>query len=87
VSKGDQISLTIDILPTYGDGTPIPRDFVTRMLEIQDEITVKVPWKQGDIVLLDNHIVQHGRLPWIGLPEDRIIFTSLRDDGETMGVY
>ncbi|XP_058074151.1 clavaminate synthase-like protein At3g21360 [Magnolia sinica] len=46
---------------TYGDGTPLPADTVYDCLKILEEESVAIPWKKGDILLLDNLAVLHSR--------------------------
>jgi hypothetical protein len=43
---------------TYGDGTPIPTQYLERLLEISEEIGFLVPWQEGDVALVDNYTVQ-----------------------------
>lgn len=43
---------------TYGDGSEIPREYLERLLEINEEIKFLVPWQEGDVALLDNYTVQ-----------------------------
>lgn len=57
------------------------------LLDIQDRITIYIPWQESDILVLDNFKVQHAREPWIGKQEDRVILASLRDDGSKIGDY
>lgn len=56
-------------LPTntfYGDGSPIaPADLDAVRAAYADE-TVLFPWHAGDILLLDNMLVAHGRTPYTG---------------------
>lgn len=65
---------------TYGDGSPIPRDYLERLLQIQDEISFLVPWQAGDVALVDNYTVQHARSTWVG---KRSLLVSLWDGWET----
>lgn len=46
---------------TFGDGTPLPADIVYDCLKILEEESVAIPWKQGDILILDNLAVLHSR--------------------------
>ncbi|GAA5926638.1 uncharacterized protein JCM15063_000328 [Sporobolomyces koalae] len=63
-------------VPTYGDGTKIPREYLEKTLELIEELRVLIPWQQGDVLLLDNHLTQHAREPWVG---DRRVLASLWD--------
>ncbi|XP_030526464.1 clavaminate synthase-like protein At3g21360 [Rhodamnia argentea] len=46
---------------TFGDGNPLPGDVVHVCLKILEEECVAIPWKKGDILLLDNWAVLHSR--------------------------
>lgn len=70
----------------YGDGTPIPEEYLERLAEITDGIRVLHKWERGDVLVYDNVIAQHGRQPWEGEQEDRVILASLFD-GEIPGAY
>lgn len=63
----------------YGDGTPIPEKYSQKLAEITDEIRVLHKWEGGDVLVYDNIIAQHGRQPWGGEQEDRVILASLWD--------
>lgn len=56
-------------LPTntyYGDGSPIEPETLDELRRIYDEETVSFPWQEGDILMLDNMRVAHGRAPYDG---------------------
>jgi len=56
-------------LPTntyYGDGSPIEPETLDELRGIYDEETVAFPWQEGDILMLDNMRVAHGRAPYSG---------------------
>ena len=59
---------------TYGDGSPIPQDYIEEIIAILDEITIPVPWETGDILMVDNMTAMHGRLPFTG---ERKILASM----------
>jgi len=50
----------------HGDGTKLDRDAVMQAVEIADELTFNVEWQPGDVVLVDNTIIMHGRQPFKG---------------------
>jgi len=51
---------------TFGDGAPLDRDAVMRLCDIADELTFEIPWQAGDVALIDNYLVMHGRRPFSG---------------------
>ncbi|KAI9697466.1 MAG: hypothetical protein M1820_007801 [Bogoriella megaspora] len=71
----------------YGDGTPIPDKYLERLVQITDEIRVLHKWQQGDVLVYDNIISQHGRQPWEGNQSDRVVFASLFDGAKVPGAY
>ena len=50
----------------YGDGSPIEESFLQEIREIYDQEMVMFPWQSGDILMLDNMLVSHGRTPFTG---------------------
>ncbi|BBD60572.1 taurine catabolism dioxygenase TauD/TfdA [Nostoc sp. HK-01] len=50
----------------YGDGNIIEDSVMAEICEIYQELEVTFPWKQGDILLLDNLLTAHARNPFIG---------------------
>lgn len=70
----------------YGDGTPIPEEYIKKLADITDEIRVLHKWERGDVLVYDNVIAQHGRQPWKGEQEDRVVLASLWD-GFVPGKY
>ena len=50
----------------YGDGTPIEAAALEEIRRAYAEESVQFPWQQGDIVMLDNMLVAHGRGPFSG---------------------
>lgn len=71
----------------YGDGTPIPEKYLAHLAKITDEIRVLHKWQQGDVLVFDNVIAQHGREPWEGEQGDRVIMASLFDGDQVPGAY
>ncbi len=50
----------------YGDGTPIEEDVIRAIARAYDQATVKFPWQERDLTLLDNMLISHGRAPFEG---------------------
>ncbi len=51
---------------TFGDGTPIMSADMAPAIQIADELTYDLAWQPGDVALLDNFAVMHGRRPFEG---------------------
>jgi alpha-ketoglutarate-dependent taurine dioxygenase len=50
----------------YGDGTPIEPEVMDHLREAYRQETVSFPWEKGDLLMLDNMLVAHGRAPFSG---------------------
>ena len=50
----------------YGDGSLIEDDVIGNLREAYQEEKVSFPWKQYDVLMLDNMSVSHGREPYKG---------------------
>lgn len=50
----------------FGDGTPIEVAMLERIRQVVRENTVRLPWREGDIMIIDNLLVCHGRMPYSG---------------------
>ncbi|MDA0576225.1 TauD/TfdA family dioxygenase [Burkholderia gladioli] len=67
-------SYTPDELPyntSYGDGTPIEADVLDTLREAYARETRCFDWQAGDLLMLDNMLMAHGRRPFDG--ERRIV--------------
>ncbi|MBF9131536.1 TauD/TfdA family dioxygenase [Plantactinospora sp. S1510] len=51
---------------TFADGSPIPDRYVEHIQNRGLELAVDVPWQPGDLMLIDNILVAHGRRPFEG---------------------
>ncbi|HEY4455074.1 MAG TPA: TauD/TfdA family dioxygenase [Pseudonocardiaceae bacterium] len=59
----------VDGLPRnsyYGDGSPIDEADLDRIRRIYQEEAIVFPWQDGDITILENMLVSHGRRPFSG---------------------
>ena len=50
----------------YGDGTPIESWVLAEIRQNYQQQTVIFDWHSGDILMLDNVLTAHGRMPYLG---------------------
>lgn len=50
----------------YGDGTAIEDEIVHELLQLFEEHSVNLKLRVGDVLLLDNTLMAHGRAPFVG---------------------
>ncbi len=50
----------------FGDGTVITEAEIAEINSVYQRSQINFPWEQGDIIMLDNMLVAHGRNPYIG---------------------
>lgn len=50
----------------YGDGSPIEPDALAEVRAAYQRLAIEFAWREGDILLLDNVLVAHGRTPYRG---------------------
>ena len=51
---------------TFGDGSPIPKDGLDKIVELSKEFTYDLQWQDGDVALVDNEMAMHGRRSYTG---------------------
>ncbi|MEU6895243.1 TauD/TfdA family dioxygenase [Streptomyces sp. NPDC046557] len=51
---------------TFADGSPIPAEYVHHIRDCGLDTAVDVDWRRGDLLLIDNVLVGHGRRPFTG---------------------
>lgn len=68
--KGQLIdTFGIDKLPRnsfYGDGEAIEPNVISEIMDVYSEQMIKFRWQQSDLLLLDNILFAHGRMPFKG---------------------
>jgi alpha-ketoglutarate-dependent taurine dioxygenase len=50
----------------FGDGSPIPGEYAVQVRDQGLSAAVDVDWRTGDVLLIDNVLVGHGRRPFTG---------------------
>ena len=50
----------------YGDGEAIEASTLESIRAVYDRETIKFSWAKGDVLLLDNMLAAHGRMPFVG---------------------
>ncbi|HEX4421469.1 MAG TPA: TauD/TfdA family dioxygenase [Kofleriaceae bacterium] len=60
----------------YGDGSPIEPGVADALRQAYDAETRALPWQVGDLIMIDNMLVSHGRGPYRGA---RRILTAMGD--------
>ena len=64
---------------TFGDGSPIEQNALEIIVDIASRHTVDLAWEDGDIALIDNHRMMHGRRPYDGDRPRQVIVTLALD--------
>lgn len=60
----------------YGDGTPIELSALEEVREAYTASVLEFAWQDGDILLLDNMLVAHGRTPYTGRRQVLVALTE-----------
>jgi hypothetical protein len=69
----------------FGDGRALPDEAWARVGELAAELTFDLEWQRGDVALVDNRVVLHGRRHFEGTR--RVLASLVAPDtvGETLG--
>jgi len=59
-----------------GGGRSVSREAIDRAAEIAEEASVDAAWQRGDVALVDNGLVMHGRRSFVGRRRVMAAFTS-----------
>lgn len=50
----------------FGDGAPMPDDAMQKVCDMAEDLIVDLPWQPGDVAMVDNYQVMHGRRSFVG---------------------
>ncbi|MGV0034022.1 MAG: TauD/TfdA family dioxygenase [Candidatus Azotimanducaceae bacterium WSBS_2022_MAG_OTU7] len=67
---------------SFGDDSDIPVDAINVAIELADGLSFNLSWQTGDVALVDNFLVMHGRRPFEG--ERRVLASLIADDGSRL---
>ena len=65
----------------YGDGMPLEEDVLEHIRDAYRSEAVTFSWQAGDVLVLDNMLVAHGRTPYTG-PRKVLVSMSERHPGD-----
>jgi alpha-ketoglutarate-dependent taurine dioxygenase len=60
----------------YGDGTPIEAGVLDEIRQIYRQEQVLIPWQEEDVLIIDNMLAAHGRMPYQG---NRLILVGMAE--------
>ena len=61
----------------FGDDSAISEEAMAKAIQIGDELSFDMLWQSGDVVLVDNFLVMHGRRPFEG--QRRVLASLIAD--------
>lgn len=60
---------------TFADGSPIPSELFDEVRDVTNAARRARPWRNGELLVVDNMLVAHGRMPFTG--SRRVVVTML----------
>ncbi len=63
---------------TFGDGDAIPEEMLDTLAELSRQFVYAAEWQDGDIALVDNYRVMHGRYPYRGQRKRQVVVCLAR---------
>ncbi len=61
----------------FGDNSQISAEAMAEAIALGDELSFDIPWQTGDVALVDNFLVMHGRRPFEG--QRRVLASLIAD--------
>ena len=50
----------------FADGSPIDAAMLDEITQVYSDQSIVFPWREGDVLMLDNMLTAHGRKPFVG---------------------
>ncbi len=50
----------------FADGSAIDPAMLDEIMQVYDDLSIVFPWREGDVLMLDNMLTAHGRKPFVG---------------------
>lgn len=63
----------------FGDGSPIPAEWVRTIDRVLVECSIRIPTEAHDVLLVNNLLMAHGRLPYSGNRQVRVALGDMRE--------
>jgi len=64
---------------SFGDGALIPEALLETVVTLAEALTVPLRWQDGDLALIDNRQVMHGRFPYAGGRKREVLVALTKD--------
>ena len=62
----------------FGDSTPIPEEALDTIIKLSQQFIYAAEWQDGDVALVDNYRVMHGRYPYRGNRKRQVVVCLAR---------
>ncbi|AXA91299.1 TauD/TfdA family dioxygenase [Massilia sp. YMA4] len=62
----------------FGDGSAIPAEWVRKVDEVLTDCSIRIPTQANDVLLVNNLLMAHGRLPYAGNRQIRVALGDMR---------
>lgn len=62
----------------FGDGSPIPTEWVRTISAVLSECSLRIATQRDDVLLVNNLLLAHGRLPYTGNRQVRVALGDMR---------
>jgi alpha-ketoglutarate-dependent taurine dioxygenase len=70
----------------FGDGSPIDDETAAEIGGLYERMSVRFPWRKGDLLMLDNMLVAHARLPFVGPRKIVVAMGEMINQRDVQGV-